>query len=97
MIAALAKDTTFASSPTPTKTNDIRAPPTDSSRRVLRPSRCDVEGSQPGLKLLNDTNVKRRTSMRKMGGKVMIALTIVMPSETKGPRSGRALERISLL
>lgn len=37
------------------------------------------------------------TSMRKMGGKVMMTLTIVMPSDTNGPRSGSAFDRMSLL
>lgn len=35
--------------------------------------------------------------MRNMGAAVMKKLTMVMPSETYGPKSGRALDRISLL
>ena len=37
------------------------------------------------------------TSMRKIGGKVMITFTMVIPSETKGPRSGSAFDRMALL
>lgn len=37
------------------------------------------------------------TSIRNIGGKVMMVLTIVMHRETYGPKSGRALDRILLL
>ena len=37
------------------------------------------------------------TSIRKIGGNVMITFTMVIPRETKGPKSGSAFDRIALL
>lgn len=43
IIAALARATTFALSPTPTRTSETRAPPTDNNKSVRRPRRYEVE------------------------------------------------------
>ena len=41
--------------------------------------------------------MKVHTSIKNIGGKVIITFTIVIPRETYGPKSGNDLDKISLL
>ena len=93
-IVILATATAPESRPKPTPASDKKAPHADIASNVFRPRRCERAGLAT---LRGHSRRDRRTSIKKMGGNVMITFTMVIPRETKGPKSGNAFERMSLL
>lgn len=93
MIATEARVTNPVSKPNPTHQSEAMAPSPDSESSFLRPIRY----TKAGLIMFNVFSYALHTSIKKMGGKVIITFTMVIPNDTYGPRSGSDLERISLL
>ena len=100
MINTLASIVRLVSRPMPTQMSETMAPPVDRLRSQRRPRRW-IRGwfrVQWGERLYNNNaRGSLLTSIRKIGGNVMITFTIVIPRETKGPKSGSAFDKMALL
>jgi hypothetical protein len=80
------------SKPMPNAMREMIEPIAEIRRRDFPPNRCEEINAYP-----HKSSFVQSTSIRNIGGKVMIVLTMVMHSETYGPKSGRALDRMLLL